>query len=66
MERVFQIAAVILAGIAAFFLWRGETESVFVSIVLCAVAYLVSLRFKVRARIKQRADAESKTADHVE
>ena len=58
MERLFQIVAVILLGVTAFFLWKGDTDTVFVSVVLSAVAYLMSMRFQVKARLKQRADAE--------
>lgn len=58
MVRVFQILAVILFGVAVFFLWKGEADAVFVSAVLSAVALLMSIRFQVKARIKQRASEE--------
>ena len=59
MVILFQILAVILGGIAAFFLWKGDTEVVFVSGVLCACAYLMSLRFRIKARIRRRAEEEN-------
>ncbi len=43
-----------LAGIAAYFLWQGNTDGVFVAGVLGAVSYFISLRFQVKARIQQR------------
>ena len=53
----------ILAGVAAYFLWRGYGEMAFVAAVLGAVAFFLSIRFQVKARLKQReternADAE--------
>lgn len=54
MERLFQILAVILAGIAAFFLYRGKTDALFVSAVLGAVCFFLSYRFQVGERMKRR------------
>ena len=54
MERLFQILAVILAGIAAFFLWRNNSDAMFVSVVLGAVCFFLSYRFQVSERMKQR------------
>lgn len=50
VERVFQISAVILAGIAAYFLWTGYKDGGFVSAVLGAVAFFLSIRFQVKER----------------
>jgi len=57
MEKLFQILAVILIGIAAFFLWRGNTDGLFVSAVLGAVCFFLSIRFQVKERLN-RLDAE--------
>jgi hypothetical protein len=54
MERFFQILAVILAGIAAYFLWSGNADAAFVSAVLGAVSFFLSVRFQVKGRLKQR------------
>jgi len=54
MERFFQILAVILIGVAAFFLWRGNTDGVFISAVLGAVSFFLSVRFQVNERLKKR------------
>lgn len=58
MERFFQILAVILAGIAAYFLWKGNTEGAFISAVLGAVSFFLSVRFQVKGRLKQRKDED--------
>jgi hypothetical protein len=54
MERLFQILAVILAGIAAFFWWKGSNDALFVAAVLGAVCFFLSIRFQVKERLKQR------------
>jgi hypothetical protein len=54
MERFFQITAVILAGVAAYFLWAGNKDGVFVTAVFAAVAFFLSIRFQVKERIKRR------------
>lgn len=59
MERLFQILAALLIGVAAFFLWRGNTDGLFVSAVLGAVCFFLSIRFQVGERLKQR-EAERK------
>jgi len=50
MVRVFQILAVVLAGAAAYFLFTGNRDGAFVSAVLGSVAFLLSVRFQVKAR----------------
>lgn len=54
MERVFQVTAVILIGVAAYFLWHKNTDGMFVAAVLGAVAFLLSIRFQVKQRLKQK------------
>ncbi|MEP6704475.1 MAG: hypothetical protein ABJB34_06700 [Acidobacteriota bacterium] len=58
MDRVFQIAAVILAGIAAYFFWAGNTEGAFVSGVLGSVSFFLSVRFQAKERNRVR-DSEN-------
>lgn len=60
MERVFQIVAVILAGIAAYFLWKGNGDGAFVSGVLGAVSFFLSVRFQVKERNKLREAEEDR------
>jgi hypothetical protein len=65
MERIFQVLAVILAGVAAFFLYRGQTDAAFVSGVLSAVSFFLSIRFQIKERLNERAalDAEAQAYD---
>ncbi|MEO8041883.1 MAG: hypothetical protein ABI646_04645 [Acidobacteriota bacterium] len=54
MDRIFQIVAVILGGIAAYFLWSGNKDGAFVSAVVGCVAFFLSIRFQVKARNAER------------
>jgi hypothetical protein len=59
-ERIFQILAVALAGVAAYFLWQGDTDKLFVAAVLGACSFFLSIRFQFKERMRQReADAAS-------
>ena len=59
MERFFQILAVILIGVAAFFLYQGNTDGVFIAAVLGAVSFFLSVRFQVKQRLKLRETNET-------
>ncbi len=54
MDRIFQISAVILIGVAAFFLWRGNNDAMFVAAVVGAVCFFLSVRFQVKEKMQQR------------
>ena len=56
MDRIFQAAAVILAGVAAYFLWAANKDGAFVSAVLGCVAFFLSIRFQVKERNRIRED----------
>jgi cellobiose-specific phosphotransferase system component IIC len=60
MERIFQILAVILAGVAAYFLWNGNSENAFVAGVFGAASFFLSLRFQVKERLRENEAAEQK------
>ena len=63
-ERIFQIVAVILAGIAAYFLWTGNKDGGFVAAVLGAMAFFLSVRFQVKERnVLREAEAAARTDD---
>ncbi|HLA94366.1 MAG TPA: hypothetical protein VK612_01505 [Pyrinomonadaceae bacterium] len=62
MQRIFQILAVILAGVAAYFLWKGNKDATFVSIVLGCISFFLSVRFQVKAR-NQIREAERLAAE---
>jgi hypothetical protein len=64
MERLFQILAVILAGIAAYFLWNGNNDAGFITVVFGAVSFFLSIRFQVKERLDQRK-AEREAAEEL-
>jgi len=59
MERVLQIAAVVLVIAAAYFLWRGVTDWAFTFGVLAACSVLVSIRFQIKTRIAEDSEVEA-------
>ena len=63
MDRVFQIAAVILAGIAAYFLWAGNNDGAFVSAVVGCVAFFLSIRFQVKERNRLREEERERAIE---
>ena len=62
MERIFQVVAVIFAGVAAYFLWSDNNDGAFVSAVLGCVAFFLSIRFQVKERNRAREEERDKTA----
>ena len=54
MDRIFQAAAVILAGVAAYFLWVANKDGAFIAAVLGCVAFFLSIRFQVKERNRIR------------
>lgn len=54
MERLFQILAAVLAGVAAFFAWRGNWDATFVTAVFGTVCFFLSIRFQVKGRLIAR------------
>jgi hypothetical protein len=66
MERIFQIIAAILAGIAAYFLWRGNGDGAFISAVAGAVCFFLSVRFQVKERNAIREQEENFEVNELE
>lgn len=50
MEIVFKILAVILGGVAAYFLWQGNADRAFAAAVFGAVSFFLSVRVEVKKR----------------
>ena len=50
---VFKILAAALIGVAAFFFLQNRMDGVFVSVVLGVVSFLLSIRFSIKARLRQ-------------
>jgi hypothetical protein len=67
MEKIFQIMAVILIGVATFFLWKGNNDAMFISAVVGAVCFFLSIRFQVKEKLKQRKfeEQEIETTDNI-
>jgi len=56
---MFQLLAVALVGVAAFFLWRGEFDTSFVTAVLGICAFFLSIRFTFKSRVQEREEVRS-------
>lgn len=54
MELTFKIIAVVLGLIAVYFIWKGDLDAVFVSLVLAACSSLLVMRFRAKGRIARR------------
>ena len=54
MDRLFQLSAVVLAGVAAYFLWTGNNDGAFISAVLGSLSFILSVRFQVKERNRVR------------
>ena len=54
MERLFQILAVALAGVAAYFLFSGRPDAAFVTAVLGVCAFFLAIRFPMKQRNRVR------------
>ncbi len=62
MERLFQLLAVVLIGVAAFFMWKSNNDAMFISAVLGSVCFFLSYRFQVKERMEQREKEEQEKA----
>jgi hypothetical protein len=58
MHRIFQVLAVVLVGVAAFSLYRGDTDTAFETGVLAACSFFLSYRFQIKDRIAERETLE--------
>jgi len=50
-DRIFQIVAAILVCIAAYFVLMENKDGVFVSLVLAACSFFMSIRFQAKSRL---------------
>ncbi len=53
LELIFKILAVISIVIAAFFLWRSNPDAVFVTAVIGAVCFFLSVRFQIAKKAEK-------------
>ena len=58
MHRIFQVLAVVLLGVAAFALYRADTDLAFETGVLAACSLFLSYRFQIKDRIAEREALE--------
>ena len=58
MYRIFQVVAVVLVGVAAFSLYRGDNDLAFETGVLAACSFVLSYRFRIKDRIAEREALE--------
>ncbi|HVF46918.1 MAG TPA: hypothetical protein VNA17_05065 [Pyrinomonadaceae bacterium] len=54
MVLAFQLLALTLAALAAYFFWSDNTDRMFAAAVLGAVSFFLSIRFQVKGRLKER------------
>jgi len=57
MVQLFQIMAVVLAGVAAFFFWQNNSDWAFASGVLAVCSFFLSIRYQYKTRIQVRQAA---------
>ena len=50
MARLFQLLAVVLAGIAAYFLWTAQAEAAFVTVSLGVVSFFLGVRVEMKEK----------------
>ena len=64
-ERIWIIVAGLLVAVAGVFLWRNNLPAVFVTAALGAVAWLLSYRSKLRAKVaaSERDSGEQQTSE---
>ncbi|MFT3744294.1 MAG: hypothetical protein QM785_08360 [Pyrinomonadaceae bacterium] len=57
MTLIFQILAVILAGIAAYFLWNDNFDWAFAFVAFAVCSFFIGMRFQIKARMAAREAA---------
>jgi len=65
VERTLKILSFVFIAIAFFFVWRGDVDAVFVSGVIGACCFFLSMRYEIQAR-RERRDAEKRAAEKSE
>lgn len=63
MTITFQILAVLLEIIAAYFLWSGNEDWAFAFFVFGICSFFFGMRFQLKARIEERRAAAEDPAD---
>ena len=69
MVLIFQIAAVVLAGAAAYFWWAANSDFAFAGAIFAICSFFLSMRFQIKARndeVMAQRIAEAEAADDTE
>lgn len=54
LVRALQVVAVILAIAGVYFVWQADKDAAFVSLVLAACAFFLTIRFQAKERLSER------------
>ncbi len=63
MVRIFQSSALVLAGVTVYFLLNDDFDNAFVVGAFSIVSFLLSMRFQIKARLKEHENQDPKTED---
>ena len=61
MRLLFGILAVLLAAIAAYFWWQGDSDTTFVLAVFAAASAFLSYRFHLKQRLAANQERKAAT-----
>ena len=56
VERMFQLFAAALIGVAVYYYLSGNMDRVFVAAVLGSLCFFIGIRFQVKERLQNRDD----------
>jgi hypothetical protein len=54
-QRIFQILAVFLAALSAYFYWQANSDGAFFFLVTSACSYFLSIRFEAKERLARES-----------
>ncbi|MBK9155559.1 MAG: hypothetical protein IPM25_15345 [Chloracidobacterium sp.] len=63
IERLFQVAAVVLSVLAVYFYWAKNNDGMYVAAVMAAVSFFLSIRFQVKERNRLREIEDGRAND---
>jgi hypothetical protein len=61
---LFQFLAVAFGVGAAYFLWAGNNDGLFLAGVAASVCFFLSIRFQIKQRLKERAESDGGSTPH--
>ena len=60
--RIFQVLAVVLIGVAAYFFSRDDKDAAFIAAVLAICAFFLNIRSQIKGRVNARKEEERNAA----